>query len=343
LFLPGDSLLLERAPSVRPGWRTGLVRNPFSRRNRTGAGDPWWRELAIPGLVRAEPETPEAVAHALRDFARRGVGLVVVDGGDGTVREVLSALPQAYGDAPPALAVLASGTTNLIAADVGAGRSDAAILAALAGLARGAIPAANIQRRRVLEISWPDGSRAPIAGMFLGAGAFTRATELSFRVVRRHGHMDQGAGVAATLVSALARTVMGRERDSWLQGDPIGLSPQGRERIDGPRFLVLATTLEKLMLGLWPFWGAEDWGEGEGGVRYLDVAAPPRRLAAALPAVMYGRPRPWMAEAGYRSGVSASLDMTLTEAFIVDGEHFDPGPGGRVRVRAGQTVDFIVP
>ncbi|HTK34264.1 MAG TPA: diacylglycerol kinase family protein [Caulobacteraceae bacterium] len=314
------------------------MRNPFSRRNRGGAADPWWRTLAEPDLLRAEPETPCAVVHALREFARREVGLVVVDGGDGTVREVLSALPQTYGAEPPVLAVLASGTTNLIAADVGAGRSDPATICALARLARTGVPAARVERRRVLEVSWPDGSHPPVSGMFLGAGAFTRATELSFRVVRRHGHLDEGAGVAATLVSALARTVIGRERDDWLKGDPICVSGPDGGMIGGPRFLVLATTLHKLMLGLWPF-----WGEGKGGLRYLDVAAPPRRLAAALPAVMYGRPRPWMAEAGYRSGLSDRLDIALTQAFIVDGEHFAPGPGGTVRVQAGRTVDFIVP
>jgi hypothetical protein len=105
-----------------------------------------------------------------------------------------------------------------------------------------------------------------------------------------------------------------------------------------PRFLMLATTLHKLMLGIWPF-----WGHGPGELRYLDVAGYPKRLASALPAVLRGRPRPWMAEEGYLSGRAATLDLNLTEPFVVDGEQFEPGPGGQVRLRAGQSIDFIVP
>ena len=318
------------------------MRNPLSRRNRGAAGEPWWRKLTEPDLLRAEPDTPEALAGALREFARREVGLVVIDGGDGTVREVLSALPQAYGDAPPAIAILAQGATNLIAADVGAGRSDPALLARLTGLARTGVPPACLARRRVLEVSWPDGSRAPVAGMFLGAGAYTRGIELSFRLVRR-GCVDEGAGVAATLLACVGRTLVGPQRRRWLDGDPITTAPDGGVAIEGPRFLVLATTLEKLMMGLWPFWGEGQGREGEGGLHYLDIDAPPRRLASALPLVMYGRPRPWMAGAGYRSGVSAALDLTLTEPFVLDGEHFHPGPGRSVRVRAGRSLDFVVP
>jgi hypothetical protein len=154
----------------------------------------------------------------------------------------------------------------------------------------------------------------------------------------RQGKIDEGAGIAATLLSAVAQTIAGPERDRWLNGDRMIVAPGGLAASSGPRFLFMATTLRKLMLGLWPF-----WGDGEGELRYLDIDAPPRRLATALPAVMRGRPRPWMPAAGYRSGAVRALDLSLTEPFVVDGEHFEPGPGGAVRIRTGQTLDFIVP
>jgi hypothetical protein len=323
-----------RAPS---GGRTGLVRNPLSRRNRTGRSDGWWRDLADPDLIHAEPATPEDLLQTLKDFARREVRLLVVDGGDGTVREVLTALPQAYGDSPPAVAVLASGTTNLIAADVGAGRADAGAIALLAEIARSGRSAANVQRRATVEVSWPDGSRPPVSGMFVGACAFTRATDLSVGLVRE-GRVEEGAGVAVTLLSSMAQTLVGPERERWLQGDIIGVARDGGEVVRRPRFLMLATTLHKLMLGIWPF-----WGEGEGALRYLDIAGSPKKLPVALPAVLRGRPRKWMEAAGYHSGCASTLDLTLTEPFVVDGEQFEPGPGGQVRLRAGQSIDFIVP
>lgn len=329
-----DTLIRQGGERIQRG-RTGLVRNPMSRRNRSGRSHAWWRDLGDPDLIRAEPATPDELVATLKDFARREVSLLVVDGGDGTVRDVLSALPLAYGDSPPALAVLASGTTNLIAADVGAGRADPATIAMLGQIARSG--SASVQRRFTVEVSWPDGSRPPIHGMFVGAAAFTRATDLSHRLVRQ-GKVDEGAGVAVTLLSSMAQTLAGPERARWLKGQPMAIARDGGGMDEGPRFLMLATTLNKLMLGIWPF-----WGEGEGGLHYLDIKGSPPRLASALPAVLRGRPRPWMAEAGYRSGRAEVLDMNLAQPFVVDGEQFEPGPGGQVRLRAGQSLDFIVP
>jgi hypothetical protein len=332
-----DTLIPDPGQRVQRGGRTGLVRNPMSRRNRTGRSHAWWRDLGDPDLLRAEPVTADDLVHTLKDFARREVDLLVIDGGDGTVREVLSALPQAYGDAPPRLAVLASGTTNLIAADVGAGRADPATIAMLSQIAHAGPQASSLQRRATIEVSWPDGSQPTISGMFVGAAAFTRATHISHRLVRQGG-VDEGAGVAVTLLSSMAQALAGPQRKRWLRGEPMGIARDGAEMVEGPRFLFIATTLNKLLLGLWPF-----WGEGEGALRYLDIAGSPRRLAAALPAGLRGRPRPWMEAEGYRSGVASVLDLHLTEPFVVDGEQFEPGPGGRVRLRAGQSFDFIVP
>lgn len=337
MFDLDPTLTCEAEAPSRRGLRTGVIRNPMSRRNRSGRAHAWWRDLGDPDLLRAEPATSDELLHTLKDFARREVGLLVIDGGDGTVREVLSALPRAYGDAPPALAVLASGTTNLIAADVGAGRADPSTIAMLGQIARSGFRAASVQRRTPIEISWPDGSRPSLSGMFVGAAAFTRATDVSHRLVRQ-GRVDEGAGVAVTLLSSMAQTLAGPERERWLQGEPMSIGRDRGEPDERPRFLMLATTLHKLMLGIWPF-----WGEGEGALRFLDVAGSPRRLASALPAVLRGRPRKWMAAEGYHSGRASVLDLTLTRPFVVDGEQFDPGPSGHVRLRAGQSIDFIVP
>jgi hypothetical protein len=325
------------APAAALRGLTGVVRNPMSKRNRTGRTDAWWRDLDDPLLVCAEPASPEDLVGVLRDFARREVALLVVDGGDGTVREVLSALPAAYGDRPPAVAVLASGTTNLIAADVGAGRADPSTLAMLRQIARGEAAPARIERRSTLEVSWPDGSRPPVVGMFVGACAFTRATDLSVSLVRE-GRVEEGAGVAVTLLSVMAKTLAGSEREQWLAGEMLGIGVDGRMTEVSRRFLFLSTTLNKLMLGLWPF-----WGEGSGAIRYLDIAAPPKRLAVALPAVLRARPRPWMPDAGYRSGMADALDLLLEDRFVIDGEFFTPGEHGRVRLAAGPTIDFVVP
>jgi hypothetical protein len=97
----------------------------------------------------------------------------------------------------------------------------------------------------------------------------------------------------------------------------------------------MATTLKRLMLGLWPF-----WGEGR-GFHYLDVAAPPKRLLRGLRPILTGKPQPWMAAAGHRSGVSEGLLLHLSERFIVDGERFQPGASGLILLEAGPAVQFF--
>ena len=67
-------------------------------------------------------------------LARDGLDLLVIDGGDGTVRDVISLLPHTFGEAPPLLAVLPSGKTNVLAIDLGtpgAWRLEQALAAAL--------------------------------------------------------------------------------------------------------------------------------------------------------------------------------------------------------------------
>ena len=65
------------------------------------------------------PEDPAQLFPALRRFAAEGVDLVVIDGGDGTVREVITRLPEAYGGPMPRLAVVPNGKTNALAIDIG--------------------------------------------------------------------------------------------------------------------------------------------------------------------------------------------------------------------------------
>lgn len=317
--------------------RLGLIRNPRSTRNKGGGSDMRAMAAQMLDLFYAEPATPGELAETLADFARNEVSVIGIDGGDGTVREVLTALPAAYGATPPALSILASGKTNLIAADVGTPGHGQKALARLADAARRGELGSRVRRRPLLEVSWPDGSRPPVVGMFLGAGAFTKGTALAQTHVHARG-VNQGPAVAMTIGAVLLRTLRGQDRDGWLAGEPMRLSADGAETARSQHFLFLSTTLDRLVLGLWPFWGG-----GDGPLRWLDISAPPKRLARALLPVMRGRPRPWMLESGYASGTAGIIEMELEQPFIIDGEVYEPGPGGRIRLTAPRTVDFVVP
>lgn len=302
----------------------GIVSNRFSDGNggRSMIAD---HALAQPDVLFAAPDDLAALPQVLADFAARGVSVVAVDGGDGTVRDVLSALPAAFGDDWPAIAVMPSGKTNLIARDVGA-FAGLAGLNRLLTLIRNDLNGVVWSERRSLEVTWRDDPQRVVHGLFFGAGIFTHATRMVGEWAHQRG-IKQRSAVALTI----ARIFWESWRGPNAATGTIMALDHGPER---PRFLVLATTLHQLMLGFWPFPPG-----GSGDLHWLDIQSPPRRLARALWAAWRGSLTACPA-LGYEGGRSRELNIELTEAFVVDGELYEPGPGG-ITLRAGRPIRFI--
>ncbi len=273
-----------------------------------------------PGVLVAEPGTPAELAEALRAFARHGLDLLVVDGGDGTVREVLGLAPEAFGDGLPRMAVLASGTTNVLATDLGAGPGWS-----LAD----AIASPRTVVRAPVEVRRLDAPEPLRRGFVFGAGAYVEAVRLS-----RRAHHTRGLGrvvvVSAALAGAGARTAIGGRKSALRAGVSMRVQ-HGREEA---RFLLLASTLERLPLGVKPF------GPRRAGLKVLDVAGSPRRLRFALPLLLAGRDRPWLAEAGYRRADPERLHVVLRTPYVLDGEEFE---GGDLVLTRGAPITFVVP
>jgi hypothetical protein len=300
--------------------RIGLVINPRSYANRAHPNRLETVLARHPEIRRAAPADPAALAAALRGFAADKVDLVVISGGDGTVRDVLSALSASDFASPPDLAILSAGNTNLAARVLGSpGHGSEALERLIDAIAQG-----RTRRRTcpVLTISWiGEPTRPPIHGFLFGAAAFTEAKRIAAETVQRRG-IHHGLAVAVTLIATIVKAVFGPGRAlSW--GTRMAVSIDGAPAADGRRFLMLATTLDSLMLGLWPFWGG-----GPGPIRWLDIDAPAPWLAAALSAVLLRRPGRWMTRRGYRSGRAASLRIRMDQPFILDGEAFRAGQDG---------------
>ena len=298
--------------------RAGVIRNPRAHAHRRGRPAPAPCDAPV-----AEPTSPEALHGVLAAWARAGVERLVVDGGDGTVRNVLGALPEAFGGRRVELAVLPSGKTNALAHDLGAQR----------GWSVGAaLRATGAAVRSPVEVSRRDGGAPVRRGFVFGAGAFTDAVAMT-----QHLHaagLVGGLAVGGALAASAVRALWGPASDPWRAGRPMRLGREGEAPDEVPRLLLLVSTLERLPMGLRPF------GPPRPGMKVLDVAAPPRRLAAALPLVLSGRDRPWLAQAGYRRGEADVLRLQTSAPFILDGEVFE---GGDLELRRGPPVSFVVP
>lgn len=326
---PTSPIDADRAGSRRRP--VGIIVNRRSLRNRRRGGTP--ATVAGPDVHVAVPTCREELAEAVDGFARREVATVVVDGGDGTVRDVLTALAAAYGSTQPRLAIMSSGNTNLIAGNTGripAGAEGVARL--LQGLA-GDRPLREASRR-ALDVTGLAGPPGLLRGMMFGAAAFARATELANESLQPRG-INHGAAVALAVAGTLRRALFGAGRRRLLDGEPMSVRVDDGPALDGNRFLMMATPLDRLMLGLWPF-----ADHGTGPLHWLDVAAPPRHLLRLAAAAMRGRPPRRPAECGYRSGRAGELHLSLAQPFVVDGDRFEPGAEG-IRLTASPPLRFL--
>ena len=299
--------------------RAGVIRNLKSHRNQAGPKDD-----TPPGVLEAMPGEPEELDDVLAWFARSGVDLVVIDGGDGTVRDVLSRVDRAYGERLPRFAIIPNGKTNALALDLGMALGTPVERVLAGGGARTKV-------RACLEVVRAGQNEPELRGFLLGLAAFVRGTELAQKT---HGlGFFDSAAIAMTIASAGVRTLMGGPRDPWRRGETATVTLGDEPSESRAWFLLLASTLKRFPLGFQPF------GAPHEGLKVLTVDAPPRRLPSAVPAVLRGSQAPWLAEAGYRRKDVASLTVSGPGSFVLDGEIF---PAGELTVRQGPDVEFVM-
>jgi hypothetical protein len=312
--------------------RVGLLENPRSGRNRRGAGLSATCGSAA-DLLRAAGSTQAEISRALSSFAKEGVECLVVSGGDGTVQAVLTALhrDRAFSP-PPLLALVPGGTANMIAGDVGLrGRPTAALRRLLAWARDPERPTAMVERP-VLRVEPAPGAE-PMFGMCFGAGALYHGTR--YCVGRLHPVGVRGSFAAAlTVVRYVVAVLAGRGVPSVEVTRTVDDRPAER----GELLLLLATTLDRLLLGVWPFWGT-----GAGALRFTAVAAQPRHLLRALPSLLRGRPgRYGTVDSGYVSENAGEVCLTFDGGCTLDGELLTADSRrGPVRLSVGPRASFV--
>lgn len=315
--------------------RVGVLSNPGSERNRRGMA-------AIGAVIDRSPEIlhlqfrpKEGFAPPLRRFAAAGIELLVINSGDGTVHGVLTELfanrPFAT---PPLVAVLPRGMANMTAADCGLKGGGAETLERLLAACRRASLAPHRVTRHVLKVDYADGKTA-LRGMFFGAAGIVDAIELAKGKVHKQGIKGEWSH-AVTLGGLLIGTLFRGFEAMGLRPHRIGIQVDEAERQGERLLLLIATTLDRLVLCSRPFWNT-----GGKPIRHTRINHPPRRLLRHSRRILYGRPDRRLPETDFRSGGAERLALWLDSPFTIDGEFFTAEPGRPVVVTADETIDFI--
>lgn len=303
--------------------RVGVIGNPRSHRNHGGS-----RPTALPEafVFKREPSSRNELVSVLTQFVNEGVELIVIDGGDGTVRDVLTAANSVYRGKLPRIAVIPSGKTNALALDLGLPSHWSL------GDAISAHVNDHVTDRAPINIHWNNNSLPDQLGFIFGLGVFSRATLLAQRVHKQG--LFNGVAVFFTVAIALLKSLFGGPRNSWRRGDMARVSRNGVEIFAERVYLMLASTLRQMPVGLRPFGRVRD------GLKFLTVKAPPRGLYRNFLSVMKGKESPQLEADGYLRRDAEKVFLSLDRGFILDGEQF---PGGNLVISRGRPIEFVVP
>ena len=315
--------------------KIGLISNPGSERNRRGLDDVHAVSTGARDLVHVVADGAQSLGEILADLARQEIGLLVISGGDGTVQRLLTNLLETrpFERSPP-VAILPRGMANMTAGDVGLRGRPVRALPRLLETVRSGDLAGQVTHRHVLRVENIKGL-PPQRCMFLGAGAIYDAIEFCCRKVYSRG-LKGNLGMGLTLGGFLLRGLFGSGDNGSIHGHDIAITINHQAVSRARRLLVLATTLDHLVLGTRPF-----WEEGVRPIRFTSIAHPPPRLVRSAPKVLYGWRRATLPGDAYVSGGAERLALGLDSAFTLDGELFEPEPQAPLLVTAPDRVGFV--
>jgi hypothetical protein len=143
----------------------------------------------------------------------------------------------------------------------------------------------------------------------------------------------------ATLTNAVSRSLFTAPRpgDATRFDRPFIISVEvGQKSVaEGEHLLMLATTLEKLILGTKPFWGST-----QGPIRTTVIPYPIPSLPRWLLPVLYGG-EARNVPPGAISFTTGELAVRATVSFVLDGEFFDSPENEALRVETGPVFTYV--
>jgi hypothetical protein len=290
-----------------------------------------------PDIFHYEVEHAHQVGDALRTIARIRPKVLVINGGDGTVQAALTELYNGghFGAAPPPVAVLPSGKTNLIALDLGAHGDPIAALERLIEIAQGDIAPYVVARELIALRNGENGDR-PVIGMFLG-GAGLADTMLYCRNKIYPLGLPNSFAHVITAIALLAKMVL-RVKANFLPPDPQPLNVSLREEGDmiSGRFSLLAvTTLEKLLLS------GELGGRREGVLKLLAIEEQPMSLIRGFAASLLGKlGRSKVRGVHFEEANEITIEGDSSDV-ILDGETFRAEVGSPINLKPAAPLSFV--
>lgn len=287
-----------------------------------------------PDLIHVVTESSAHLPEALCELASKEVGVLAVNGGDGTLHRALTEMMRRKPfDTYPHVAPLRGGRTNMTALDFGATRSPRRSVRNLFDACRRGTWSTRRVERPLLRVR-PATGAAPLYGFFVGTGVVRRSIEFIHRVFPP-GRARGVFGGSVTTASVIAQAVLGR-RSEVLFPDKHQLVLDGESVEPAEYLLVMATSLNRLFLRMRPF-----WGDHPHPVRFTAIGWNARHLASTALRVASGHGARLSPEGGYLSRNVEDLVIRQDCGFTIDGELFDSDHEDSIEIGATRDIPFL--
>ncbi|RKQ71556.1 diacylglycerol kinase-like protein [Litorimonas taeanensis] len=253
---------------------------------------------------------------------------ILIEGGDGTVRMVMTALLNSYEDTSPlpAVSILPSGTTNQIARNVGLKNfSD------MRTIVKGDVSETSVPLVKIEIVGAGKESAPPYFGFLFSTGALPHVSKFAQEKFNKNG---VGGGTA--VVGAFLKVMTGNKETLMPPEKHKMRARIGEQTIfkhKGKALGTMMTTLPTLMMGLDPFWGHE-----AAPLRLTWAEADSRHLGRNVAGLWMGRKQDRGQDGFHSHNIDRLVLRTLAPA-VLDGDFIDIS-GAKIRVSASRPVRF---
>ena len=314
--------------------RIGLIYNPLGG---------WFRKhtARMQSLLATLPEIRQIQATDQIEFERAvtvvveaKIGWLIVVGGDGTLQGVMSCLFECLPpDRWPEITIVPAGTTNMTALDLGMNGQAEQILSRIRQHLQRPGDMKQV-RRPVLRIE-QTGMRN-VYGMMLGLGLIARGVKFSRSQIKQLG-MTGNIFTVVIVLRSLIGMFLGRPQAEWA---PVRVAQIDETGVLSEKVYLFAliSALEKLLLGIRPYWGQEP-----APLHATFIGQHSRRFWRAIWPLIAGRGHHLQKEDGYTSYNTASIKLWLDDEYIVDGElYYASSRNGPLKITADGPILFRI-
>lgn len=314
--------------------RIGLIYNPLGGWFRKHTAQMQSLLATLPEIRQIQATDQIEFEQAVTIVVEAQIEWLIVVGGDGTLQGVMSCLFEHLPpDRWPEITIVPAGTTNMTALDLGMDGRAEQILSRIRQHLHRPGDMKRVQRP-VLRIE-QTGMRN-VYGMIFGLGLIARGVKFSRSQIKQLG-MTGNIFTVVIVLRSLIGMFLGRPQAEWA---PVCIAQKDETGTLSEKVYLFAliSALEKLLLGIRPYWGQEP-----APLHATFIGQHSRRFWRAIWPLIAGCGHHLQKEDGYTSYNTASIELWLDDEYIVDGElYYASSRNGPLKITADGPILFRV-